>query len=193
VLSNEKRRAFYDKHGTIEGVDDAAEAQEFMDEVFSMFFTGGSKVSPFDDIDDFIKILEADNNKRTRKMFGDLGKAYRPKGGRAGLAARKHQSKQMKMLEKQMMNDLMGGGMEEMTMMMAMMMGDDDMEQIIMGGKGGKPSKDEIKIMEQMFGAGKSKKSKSDDEWETDSEDEKADKKVGKSAEEDDGWETDSN
>ena len=89
VLSNEKRRSYYDKHGTVEGVDDAAEASEFMDEVFSMFFSTEGMASPFSDMDDFIKILEGDNDKRTRKMFRDLGKGYRPKGGRAGLAAKK--------------------------------------------------------------------------------------------------------
>jgi DnaJ-class molecular chaperone len=88
VLSNEKRRAYYDKHGTVEGVDDAADAQEFMDEVFTMFFSAGDMHSPFSDFDEFIKILEGDNDKRTRKMFRDLGKGYRPKGGRTGLAAR---------------------------------------------------------------------------------------------------------
>lgn len=40
-------------------------------------------------MDDFIKILEGDNDKKTRKMFRDLGRGYRPKGGRAGIQARK--------------------------------------------------------------------------------------------------------
>ena len=158
-----------------------------MDEVFSMFFTTGDKHSPFSDFDDFIKILEGDNDKRTRKMFRDLGKGYRPRGGRAGLAAKKQQTKHMKHLEKQMMNGIMGGGMEEM-MMMAMMM-DTDMPEIddfeefekMMNGKSGKGkvpgmTKDEIKMMEMMEqmlgGKPKKAKNKSDDEWQTDSDDE---------------------
>jgi hypothetical protein len=104
-----------------------------MDEVFNMFFDGG-------DMDEFIRILEGDNDKKTRKMFRDLGKNYRPRAGRAGLAARKHQNKQMKLLEKQMMNDLMGDGMEEMIMM-TMMMGDLGLDKMGM-------SKDERKMME---------------------------------------------
>jgi len=71
-----------------------------MDEVFSMFFTKGGMASPFDDIDDFIKILEGDNDKRTRKMFRDLGKGYRSKGGRAGISAKKKEKYAMKMMEK---------------------------------------------------------------------------------------------
>jgi hypothetical protein len=56
-----------------------------MDEVFTMFFSTGGKSSSFEDFDDFIKILEGDNDKKSRKMFRDLGRSYRPKGGRAGL------------------------------------------------------------------------------------------------------------
>ena len=59
-----------------------------MDEVFTMFFGTGKK-SSFADMDDFINILEGDNDKKTRKMFRELGRSYRPKGGRAGLQARK--------------------------------------------------------------------------------------------------------
>lgn len=182
-----------------------------MDEVFSMFFSTGGMASPFTDMDDFIKILEGDNDKRTRKMFRDLGKGYRPKGGRAGLAAKKKEKQAMKMMEKQMMGDLlgggMGGGMEEMMMAMIMetVSGDiDDFDQFdkMMNGKSGKGkvpgmTKDEIKMMEmmeQMMGGKPKKKAKakSDDEWQTDSDGEE---KTGanQAADDDDGWETDSN
>jgi|LakMenEpi03Aug12_release.lakeMendotaPanAssembly.Ray.scaffolds.fasta_scaffold1097350_2 hypothetical protein len=56
-----------------------------MDEVFTMFFSTGGKSNSFEDFDDFIKILEGDNDKKSRKMFRELGRSYRPKGGRAGL------------------------------------------------------------------------------------------------------------
>ena len=72
-------------------MEDAADAEGFMDEVFTMFFSGSSNA--FTDMDDFIKILEGDNDKKTRKMFRDLGRNYRPKGGRAGLSQKKETSK----------------------------------------------------------------------------------------------------
>ena len=84
VLSNEKRKKFYDKHGKIDEGDDADDAG-FMDEVFTMFFGGGKGGSSFDDFDDFIHILEGDNDKKSRKLFRELGRQARPKGGRAGL------------------------------------------------------------------------------------------------------------
>jgi len=86
VLSNEKRKSYYDKYGTIEGEDelgDMGDAAEFMDDLLGMFFGGSSSSSSaFMEMDDFITILEGDNDRATRKIYRDLGRNYRPGAGR---------------------------------------------------------------------------------------------------------------
>ena len=93
ILSNEKRRKYFDKHGTIEGEDDCVD----MDDIFKDIFKsgGGSSFSfQFDDMfEDFISVLEGGraDSKQFSKLFRDLGKGYRapkpkgrvrPKGGK---------------------------------------------------------------------------------------------------------------
>lgn len=119
----------------------------------------------------------------------------------------------MKHIEKQMMTDLMGGSMEEMMLMAMMMEGGmdlgpdiDDFQEFekMMKGKSGKGKKGpdltaaEAAMMQELFGKGtqetKNKKTtkKSDEEWETDSEEDVPEKKKN-NVDDDDGWETDSN
>lgn len=87
VLSNEKRRAYYDKYGTVEGSDEEmSDMASFMDDLLNSFFGKGPKNSSgdfgiFDDFDDFINILESANDKATRKMFKELGRNARPGAG----------------------------------------------------------------------------------------------------------------
>ena len=81
MLSNEKRRAYFDKYGTVEGSDeDMADMNGFFDDLFSSMFggKGGGGVNMFEDFDEFINILEKGNDKATRKMFRELGRNARP-------------------------------------------------------------------------------------------------------------------
>lgn len=128
ILSNEKRKNYFDKYGTIEGEDDQVD----FDDIFSgMFGKGGGQGMSFsfsfdDMFDDFSDVLRGGraDSKAFNKMFKDLGKGARikqPKG-----RARKNKAPKMPK-----MPGMGGGGMEDM--MMAMMMGD--------MGMGGKPKK----------------------------------------------------
>ena len=121
ILSNEKRRKYFDKNGTIEGEEDCVD----MDDIFKDIFKGsGSFNFQFDDMfDDFITVLEGGraDSKQFSKIFKDLGKGYRskPKGRVRPPKAGKSKGAM--------------GGMEDM--MMAMMMGD-MMGDVLGGGKG---------------------------------------------------------
>ena len=78
VLSNEQKRAYYDKHGRVEGSDeDMQESDAFMDDLMRQFFGGGGDT--FDDFDEFIAVLEGGSDKAFRKMFREMGKATRIK------------------------------------------------------------------------------------------------------------------
>jgi len=76
ILSNEKRRAYYDKYGTVEGVDDE-DHMNFggLDDLFETLFSGGGGIFGgatggfMDEMDDFINVLEGDNTKAFKKMF----------------------------------------------------------------------------------------------------------------------------
>ena len=82
VLSNEQKRAYYDKYGRIEGSDeDMQETEAFMEDLMRQFFGGGMNTG-FDDFDEFVDILEGGNDKAFRKMFRDLGRNARVSGGR---------------------------------------------------------------------------------------------------------------
>ena len=143
ILSNEKRRKYFDKHGTMEGEDDAINMDDLFAEMFAGMGSGSGGsfgfVFDFEDMfDDFADGLKGSKeSKAFSKMFKDLEKgakrSAKPKG-RAGRATanKKKGAKGM-------------GGMKDMDdMMMAMMMG--DMMGDMMGmGMGGMP------------GAGKSK------------------------------------
>ena len=82
VLSNEKRRAYYDKHGTIEGDDDVVDMDDIFKEMFGSmggefsFMFGGEGG---DNFDEFISMLEGGRaeSKMFKQMFRDLGKGYR--------------------------------------------------------------------------------------------------------------------
>ena len=129
ILSNEKRRKYFDKHGTIEGEDDYLD----MDDIFKdMFKKGGMSFSFEDMFDDFSDVLRGgrSESKAFSKLFKDLGKGYRPKPkGRARPKAGK--GKGMPGLP----------GMEDM--MMAMMMGEMMGDMSMKGGasKSGKGAK----------------------------------------------------
>ena len=82
VLSNEKRRAYFDKHGTIEGDDDVVDMDDIFKEMFGSmggefsFMFGGEGG---DNFDEFISMLEGGRaeSKMFKQMFRDLGKGYR--------------------------------------------------------------------------------------------------------------------
>ena len=66
MLSNEKRRAYFDKYGTVEGSEeDMTDMQDFMEEMMNSFFGKDSKggMDPFDDFEDLISMLEKGNDK----------------------------------------------------------------------------------------------------------------------------------
>ena len=76
MLSNEKRRAHFDKYGTVEGdEEDMTDMADFMEEMLNSFFGKGSKggKDPFDDFEDLVTMLEKGSEKETRKMFRELG------------------------------------------------------------------------------------------------------------------------
>ena len=77
VLSNEEKRAYYDRTGRIAGDDDEmADASEFMDDIMRQFFGGGMG----DDFEEFITVLEGgSNDKAFRKIFRELGRSTRVK------------------------------------------------------------------------------------------------------------------
>lgn len=100
VLSNEEKRAYYDRTGRVGDDDDEmADAEAFMEDVMRQFFGGGMD----GDFDQFITVLEGgSSDKAFRKMFRELGRGarikYRPqmnarkaaalnKGGAAGRKA----------------------------------------------------------------------------------------------------------
>ena len=160
MLSNEKSRAYYDKHGTVEGSDeDMTDMASFMDDLLNSFFgKGGSGgFCAFDDFDEFIHILEGGNDKATRKMFRELGRNARPGAGnrrkqapnRGKLRNKKNKKKGGGMGDFGMgveLDDLLGdkgggAGMEEM--MMAMMIGD-----MMGGGLGGENDMEEAMAKE---------------------------------------------
>lgn len=131
ILSNDKRRKYFDKHGTIEGEDDCVD----MDDIFKDIFKGGSMSFSFDDFfDDFSDVLKGGKaeSRSFNKMFRDMGKGYRakPKGRARPKAGGKAK-----------------GGMGDMEeMMMAMMMGE------VMGGMmGSKPGKGSKKASANPF------------------------------------------
>lgn len=141
ILSNEKRRKYFDKNGTIEGEEDCVD----MDDIFKDIFKTGNSGSfnfQFDDMfDDFITVLEGGkaDSKQFSKMFRDLGKGYRakpkgrvrpPKGGKAkaGLGGM--------------------GGMDDM--MMAMMMGE-MMSDVMDDGRGKKKKGGSNNFMNMMM------------------------------------------
>lgn len=138
ILSNEKRKSYFDKHGCMEGEDDQVD----FDDIFSQMFgkAGASFTFSFDEMfDDFSDVLKGSrqDNKAFKKLFKDLGRGARikqPKG-----RVRKNKAPKMPKMG--------GGGMEDM--MMAMMMGD------MMGGgkkKGKKGGGMEEMMMEMMMG-----------------------------------------
>ena len=64
MLSNEKRREYFDKYGTVEGSDeDMTDMQDFMEEMLNSFFGKGAGKDPFDDFEDLISMLEKGNDK----------------------------------------------------------------------------------------------------------------------------------
>ncbi len=75
ILSNEKRRKYYDKHGSMEGEEDNLN----MDDLFKDMFKGGMTFQFEDFFDDFSELLGGSKaeSKRIDKMFRDLGKGYR--------------------------------------------------------------------------------------------------------------------
>ena len=116
MLSNEKRRAHFDKYGTVEGSEeDMTDMQDFMEEMLNSFFGKGSKggMDPFDDFEDLISMLEKGNDKQTRKMFRELGRNARP-GNRRKPNRGKPRGKKNKA----------GLGAMNETEMMAFMLGD---------------------------------------------------------------------
>ena len=78
VLSNEEKRAYYDRTGRVsEDEGDMADADAFMDDIMRQFFGGGMG----DDFDEFITVLEGgSDDKAFRKMFRELGRNSRVKG-----------------------------------------------------------------------------------------------------------------
>lgn len=76
MLSNDKRRAYYDKHGTIEGEEDGADMDSFFEDLFKGGFGADIVI---DDFDEFMNVLEGGNDKAFRKLFRDLGRGYRQK------------------------------------------------------------------------------------------------------------------
>jgi curved DNA-binding protein CbpA len=121
ILSNEKRRKYFDKNGTIEGEDDCVD----MDDIFKDIFKtggGGSFSFQFDDMfDDFITVLEGGraDSKQFSKVFKDLGKGYRakpkgrvrpPKGGKSKGGLGGMEDMMMAMMMGDMMTDVMGSG-----------------------------------------------------------------------------------
>ena len=87
VLSNEEKRAYYDRTGRVADDDDEmADAEAFMDDIMRSFFGGGMG----DDFDEFISVLEGgSNDKAFRKIFRELGRSARPKNNRPQMNARK--------------------------------------------------------------------------------------------------------
>ena len=72
MLSDQNRRAHYDKYGTMEGFDeDISDMASFIDDLLNIF----------DDFDDFINILEKGNDKETRTLFRELSQNDRPGAG----------------------------------------------------------------------------------------------------------------
>lgn len=68
VLSNEKRKAYYDKHGSMEGEDDVVDMDDMFKEMFGgmggfSFSFGGDD----DGFDEFISMLEG--GRAESKMF----------------------------------------------------------------------------------------------------------------------------
>ena len=117
ILSNEKRRQYFDRHGSMEGEDDAIN----MDDVFAQMFAGmGANFGFVFDFEDMFEDLAAGlkgskESKAFSKMFKDLEKsakrASKPKG-RAGRATANKKAK----------GKALGKDMDDM--MMAMVMGD---------------------------------------------------------------------
>jgi hypothetical protein len=121
ILSNEKRRKYFDKHGTMEGEDDAINMDDLFAEMFAGMGGGASFGFTFDFEDmfeDFADGLKGSKeSKAFSKMFKDLEKsakrASKPKG-RAGRATANKKAKGKGL-----------GGVKDMDdMMMAMVMGD---------------------------------------------------------------------
>ena len=154
VLSNPDRRKKYDMWGQT-SQDDGTEP-DFSD-IFDDLFGGGMGFGfgDFDEMDDFINILEQDNTKSFKQMFRGLGKNYRQKGGRTkNTRGAKNKKGVSGKKEDQMMDDMMA-----MMMMGAMGLGGEDFDMPKNGGKK------------------KPKKKKDDDSWEDESSDDDDDKK----------------
>jgi DnaJ-class molecular chaperone len=86
ILSNEKRRKFFDKHGTMEGEEDLVDMDDIFKDLFGgSSFGGGSSFMSFemDDFDDFVSMLEGSSSdaKSFKKLFRDLGRGYKIPGG----------------------------------------------------------------------------------------------------------------
>ena len=86
ILSNEKRRKFFDKHGTMEGEEDLVDMDDIFKDLFGgSSFGGGSSFMSFemDDFDDFVSMLEGSSSdaKSFKKLFRDLGRGYKMPGG----------------------------------------------------------------------------------------------------------------
>ena len=103
VLSNENKRAYYDRHGVVEGSDeDLRDNHSFMDDLMRQFF-GGDSAGGLDDFDEFIEILEGGSDRAFRSMFRELGRAARvkPRGNarKAHLNKGGNQRRAMKKME----------------------------------------------------------------------------------------------
>jgi len=58
-LSNEKRRKYFDKHGTMEGEDDCVDMDDIFKDIFKSGGGGSAFSFEFDDMfEDFISVLE---------------------------------------------------------------------------------------------------------------------------------------
>lgn len=125
ILSNEKRRKYFDKYGTIEGEEDTVD----MDDIFKNIFKGGGMSFSFEDMfDDFSDVLRGGkaDSKSFNKMFMGKGFRAKPKGRARPKAGTGRGGKGM-----------MGGMGDMEEMMMAMMMGGvmSDMDKMMGGGK----------------------------------------------------------
>lgn len=179
ILSNEKRRKYFDKHGTMEGEEDNID----FDDVFKEMFSGpGSFTMNFEDMfDDFTDLLKGSKKeqKEFNKMMRELGKPQKKKG-RAGRGKKGTKGAGMEdMMMQMMMGDLMGSGpkqkkgkgkkdpmadmfgfgniagpmgMDMEDMMMQMMMGEDDDDDLFAGDD---YDSDEVEMIAKQMGLNK--------------------------------------
>mmetsp|Transcript_18015 Transcript_18015/g.30679 ORF Transcript_18015/g.30679 Transcript_18015/m.30679 type:complete len:189 (+) Transcript_18015:163-729(+) len=177
VLSNPNRRKRYDLYGETQEDEGMEDAFSGMDDLFSFFGKGGSGMfgGEEDDFEDFIKILEQDNVKQFKTMFRGLGKNYRMRGSARATRTRAAKGSKLKgggKAEEQMMEDMMAMMMMGDLMSMGM---EDDLDE--MGGlgfgmkfPGGPKPKAKAAASKKKD---KKPKAEEDDEWETDSGEEK--------------------